>query len=64
LILALIILAALSAAVWAGLHFYQKSQRDRSANEKNQLFASAISPRMLSKLIPEMESKKHHGFIA
>ena len=64
LILALIILAALSAAVWAGLHFYQKSQRDRSANEKNQQFASAISPRMLSKLIPEMESKKHHGFIA
>src|SRR5580765_7284291 len=43
LILALIILAALSAAVWAGLHFYQKSQRDRGANKKNQEFASAIS---------------------
>jgi cytoskeletal protein RodZ len=64
LILALIILAALSAAVWAGLHFYQKSQRDRSANETNQQFASAISPRMLSNLIPEMEKQKHHGFIA
>src|ERR1700746_1940086 len=33
LILAIIILAALSAAVWAGLHFYQKSQRDRGARE-------------------------------
>src|SRR3954466_3442380 len=30
LILAVIILAALSVAVWAGLHFYQKRQRDRS----------------------------------
>jgi cytoskeletal protein RodZ len=30
LLLAIIILAALSAAVWAGLHFYQKSQRARA----------------------------------
>jgi cytoskeleton protein RodZ len=64
LILALIILAALSLAVWAGLHFYQKSQRDRSASENNQQFVSAISPRMLGNPIPEMEKEKHHGCIA
>ena len=66
LILALIILAALSAAVWAGLHFYQQRQRDRGANGKHlrQQFASAISPRMLSNLIPEIVKEKHHGFIA
>jgi cytoskeletal protein RodZ len=33
LLLAILILAALSAAVWAGLHFYQKSQRGRGANQ-------------------------------
>ena len=32
LLLAILILAALSAAVWAALHFYQKSQRGRSLN--------------------------------
>src|SRR3954469_9433528 len=37
LILAIIILAALSLAVWAGLHFYEKNQRDRSANQQNRL---------------------------
>jgi cytoskeletal protein RodZ len=66
LILAIIILAALSLAVWAGLHFYQKSQRDRSGHEKNRSreFASAFSPRMLSNSISEMEKEKHHGLIA
>ena len=65
LILAIIILAALSLAVWAGLHFYQKSQRDRSANQQNRLreFASAISPRMLNNLISNA-GENHQGFIA
>jgi type II secretory pathway component PulJ len=65
LILAIIILAALSLAVWAGLHFYQKSQRNRSANQQNRLreFASAISPRMLNNLISKAE-ENDHGFIA
>ncbi len=50
LILAIIILAALSLAVWAGLHFYQKSQRDRSAHEPHggQRLALIIKPAMLS----------------
>jgi cytoskeleton protein RodZ len=66
LILAIIILAALSLAVWAGLHFYQKSQRGRSANEENHRlqFASAISPRMLSNMNLELAKEKHHGFMA
>ena len=66
LILAFIILAALSAAVWAGLHFYQKSQRDRSANERNRApeFASAISPRMLNRTTPQLVKEKNHGRIA
>jgi cytoskeletal protein RodZ len=66
LILAIIILAALSAAVWAGLHFYQQRQRDRGTNGKNpgQQFDSAISPRMLNNLIPAIVKEKHHGFIA
>src|SRR5947207_716649 len=66
LILAIIILAALSLAVWVGLHFYQQRQRNRSANRKHprQQFASAISPRMLNNFIPEIVKEKHHGFIA
>jgi cytoskeletal protein RodZ len=66
LILAIIILAVLSAAVWAGLHFYQQRQRDGSMNEKHPRpqFASAISPRMLNNLIPEIVKEKHHGFMA
>jgi len=66
LILALIILAALSLAVWAGLHFYQKSQRDRGANEDQRAreFALAICPRMLNSFIPAIVEEKHHGFIA
>ena len=64
LILAIIILAALSLAVWAGLHFYQQRQRDGSTNGKHQQFVSALSPRMLSNLIPEIVKEKHHGFIA
>ena len=66
LILAIIILAALSLAVWVGLHFYQQRQRNRSANRKHprQQFASAISPRMLNNVIPEIVKEKHHGFIA
>ena len=34
LLLAIMILAALSLAVWAGLHFYQKNQHPRSANSQ------------------------------
>ena len=66
LILAIIILAALSLAVWAGLHFYQQRQRDRGANGEHprQQFASAISPRMLHNWITERVKEKHHGFIA
>src|SRR5947208_13320896 len=65
LILAIIILAALTAAVWAGLHFYQKSQRGRSTNQHHRLreFASAISPRMLNSSIAKAE-ENHHGFNA
>lgn len=65
LILAIIILAALSAAVWAGLHFYQKSQRDRSANQINhQLdFASAINGRMLRNMNSRTAKENNHGFI-
>ena len=59
LILAIIILAALSLAVWAGMHFYQKSQRDRSANEKHRdrQFASIVGGGNSIKEEP-------HGFIA
>jgi cytoskeleton protein RodZ len=65
LILAIVILAALTAAVWAGLHFYQKSQRGRSANERNhrQQFAT-ITPSVLTNLIPEKVKEEHHGSIA
>jgi len=64
LILAIIILAALSAAVWAGLHFYQKSQRGRGANERNQRleFAAGHSSPVLSDM--KFEKEKNHGFIA
>jgi cytoskeleton protein RodZ len=66
LILAIVILAALSLAVWAGLHFYQKSQRGRSAIEENQRlqFASAIRSPMLSNMNLEIAKEKHHGFMA
>ena len=59
LILAIIILAALSLAVWAGMHFYQKSQRDRSANEKPR-------DRQIACQIDRGNSIKEepHGFIA
>jgi cytoskeletal protein RodZ len=66
LILAIIILAALSIAVWAGLHFYQKSQRDRSerATPRAIRFASAFSPSMLSNMTRESAKENHHGFMA
>lgn len=66
LILAIIILAALSLAVWAALHFYQKSQRNRGANQTDRRpqFASVLSPRILSNLIPETVKEKHHGCMA
>jgi cytoskeletal protein RodZ len=65
LILAIIILAALTAAVWAGLHFYQKSQRGRSANERNRQpqFATIVL-RMSAHIIPERVKEKNHGSIA
>ena len=66
LILAIAILAALSLAVWAGLYFYQKSQRGRSANEENRRleFASTISPSMLRVMTLETAKERNHGFIA
>ena len=66
LILAIIILAALTAAVWAGLHFYQKSQRDRGAIELIQRpdFASAINRRMLRNMNSATTKENNHGFIA
>jgi len=67
LLLAIIILAALSAAVWAGLHFYQKSQRARGANE--QTLGRALFTTSDSRLIPKtgggrMLKEGSHGFIA
>ena len=66
LILAIIILAALTAAVWAGLHFYQKSHRDRGADEMNRQldFASVINRRMLPCMKSETVKENNHGFIA
>jgi cytoskeleton protein RodZ len=65
LILAIIILAALSAAVWAGLHFYQKSRGDRSAIQMHPRldFASAINRRMLRNMNSAMVKEKNHGCI-
>ena len=51
LLLAIIILAALSAAVWAGLHFYQKSQRARGANE--QTYGPTLFTSSRSRLVPK-----------
>ena len=57
LILAIIILAALSAAVWAGLHFYQRSQKTRGAaqppDDRMSLFALAT---------PANGKEDQHGF--
>lgn len=52
LLLAIIILAALSAAVWAGLHFYQKSQRARGAKE--QTYGPALFTSSRSRLVPKI----------
>ena len=67
LVLAIIILAALSAAVWAGLHFYQKSQRARGASEQS--YQRAVFTSSGSRLIPKsagshMFKEGPHGFIA
>jgi len=67
LLLAIIILAALSAAVWAGLHFYQKSQRARGANE--QTYGRAVFTSSGRRLKPKcgggaMFKEVAHGFIA
>jgi cytoskeletal protein RodZ len=66
LILAIIILAALSAAVWAGLHFYQKSQRGRGANEgtRGLEFAAALGARTPQHMNLMIEKEKRHDFIA
>ena len=66
LILAIIILAALSLAVWAGLHFYQKSQRNRGAHEKHEgpQFALTIRPSMLNSMSLEAIKEGRHDFIA
>jgi cytoskeleton protein RodZ len=64
LVLAIIILAALTAAVWAGLHFYQKSQRDRGANQRNQQQFATIIPRLPANLRQKQVKEKNHGFIA
>jgi cytoskeleton protein RodZ len=63
IILAIIILAALSLAVWAGVHFYQKSQRDRSADEpqkREQRFALLLTVDLTSNIVKE----DGHDFIA
>ncbi|HYX29301.1 MAG TPA: helix-turn-helix domain-containing protein [Pyrinomonadaceae bacterium] len=59
LILAIIILAALSAAVWAGLHFYQKSQRARGAAEPNDGRISLFALNLISAMVKE----DGYGFI-
>jgi cytoskeleton protein RodZ len=64
LILAIIILAALSAAVWAGLHFYQKSQRDRSTGPAHGGLSSAISSSIRESFWAEMWKEDRHDFIA
>jgi cytoskeletal protein RodZ len=67
LVLAIIILAALSAAVWAGLHFYQKSQRARGAS--HQTYGRSVFTSSGGRLIPKstgdnMSREGSHGFIA
>jgi cytoskeletal protein RodZ len=64
LILAIVILAVLSLAVWAGLHFYQQRQQQRSAIQQHPQFVLANSPRMLNNSVLEIAKEKHHGFIA
>ena len=60
LILAIIILMALSAAVWIGLHFYQRSQRARGSNERENSVSSLLAFNNLNSA-PVKEGK--HGFI-
>ena len=67
LVLAIIILAALSAAVWAGLHFYQKSQRARGAREQS--YGRGLLTPSGRRPIPKCASGRifkegSHGFIA
>lgn len=68
LLLAIIILAALSAAVWAGLHFYQKSQRPRGAVGQRiydrGAFRSSGSRLILKSAVGYMSKEGAHGFIA
>src|SRR5438132_12657039 len=70
LLLAIMILAALSLAVWAGLHFYQRSQHSRGTSEQGMnvnpvnalLIRSAISlttpsqKRIKQKMIEEAQN--------
>src|SRR5205814_1879362 len=46
LLLAIIILAALSLAVWAGLHFYQRSQRPRGRSQQ-EMKATPVNASMI-----------------
>jgi cytoskeletal protein RodZ len=68
LLLAIIILAALSAAVWAGLHFYQKSQRARGAlapqTSDRAVFTSSGSRPMRKSAGGHVFKEGSHGFIA
>ena len=60
LILAIIILAALSVAVWAGLHFYQRSQRARGSTKQQNFHTSLFAFNFInSAAIKEGQ----HGFI-
>ena len=67
LLLAIIILAALSLAVWAGLRFYQRNQHARGATENTvrgaQLITAMIHPAMLNDLEHQFTKEGQHGFI-
>ncbi len=60
LILAIIILAILSAAVWAGLHFYQRSQRARGATEQETFRPSLYAFNIMNSAVTR---EGQHGFI-
>jgi cytoskeletal protein RodZ len=58
LLLAIMILAALSLAVWAGLHFYQRSQHPRGASDQG-TNAVPLNPSIIrSAMIMTMANRK------
>jgi len=58
LLLAIIILAALSLAVWAVLHFYQRSQRPRGTREQGISAAPVNHSIIRSAMIPTTANQK------